>query len=308
MGARIENAVSTSPGLLPFNNGSIPLAIKAGEECIRSTSIGKDRIGLLINTGIYRDEHIGEPAIASLIQKGMDLNPLFNDKGATFSFDLYNGICGPLNALEIISHQIDGRRIEYGLIVTSDRNPYIKYSEGYEFIPKGGAILLGPSLNGQGFIQFRSYTYPEFRNYFNSGLRFKDWGKSKNGKNKRHILTIEKDREYLDSCIECGKNGIRRFLDSIDLHETEVDLIISTNYPPGLVEGIKRSGILPEEIFSNQPAGIERVHTASIPMVLEKAIKDKKFQSAKNVIFLSIGAGITVQLAHYRGDKEVCYN
>ena len=58
---------------------------------------------MLINAGIYREDSMGEPALAALIQEDIGANlgqPPIGGHG-TFSFDLLNGTCGVITAIQI---------------------------------------------------------------------------------------------------------------------------------------------------------------------------------------------------------------
>ncbi len=60
---------------------------------------------MLINAGIYREDNMGEPALAALIQEDIGANlgqPPIGGHG-TFSFDLINGTCGVISAIQLQS-------------------------------------------------------------------------------------------------------------------------------------------------------------------------------------------------------------
>ena len=56
------------------NQGSVELTVKAAKQCIASAGISMEDIGILINLGIYKEDNVGEPAMAALIQKQLRLN------------------------------------------------------------------------------------------------------------------------------------------------------------------------------------------------------------------------------------------
>ena len=73
---------------------------------------------MLINAGIYRDRNMAEPALAALIQADIGAHPEdpHPDSHGTFSFDVANGVCGVLTALQIAdgflrSHAIQRARL-----------------------------------------------------------------------------------------------------------------------------------------------------------------------------------------------------
>ena len=98
---------------------------------------------LLINTGIYRDKNLAEPALAALIQHDIGANPEdpHDDAHGTFSFDISNGTCGVLTALQIIDGFLRSHTINCALVVASDANPGRGMSEHFPFSPVGAALL-----------------------------------------------------------------------------------------------------------------------------------------------------------------------
>ena len=70
MGATIEAARTSRPRLRFGGTGAIKLADDAAQACLAAAGRGADEIDFLINAGVYRDNNIGEPAVASIIQEG----------------------------------------------------------------------------------------------------------------------------------------------------------------------------------------------------------------------------------------------
>ena len=80
---------------------------------------------MLINTGIYREDSMGEPALAALVQEDIGANrgqPPIGGHG-TFSFDLINGTCGVISAIGFEAGLLRSGVIRLGAIVTSDVDP-----------------------------------------------------------------------------------------------------------------------------------------------------------------------------------------
>ena len=102
-----------------------------------------DDVDLLVNAGIYRDKNLGEPALAALIQEDIGANPEdpHDDTHGTFSFDITNGTCGVLSALQIVDGFLRSRAIHCALVVASDADPGHGMSEHFPFSPVGAALL-----------------------------------------------------------------------------------------------------------------------------------------------------------------------
>ena len=127
MGARIE-AVSalTSRGLR--KPSARRLADAAARTCLAHAGREPGEIDMLINTGIYREDNMGEPALAAIVQEDIGANlgqPPIGGHG-TFSFDLLNGTCGVISAIQLQAGMLRSGLIRLGAIVTSDVHPDLK--------------------------------------------------------------------------------------------------------------------------------------------------------------------------------------
>ena len=124
MGARIEAASAlTGHGLR--RPTARRLADAAARACLAARGKGAGDVDMLINAGIYREDNMGEPALAALIQEDIGANlgqPPAGGRG-TFSFDLINGTCGVISAIQLESGLLRSGVIRLGAIVTSDVDP-----------------------------------------------------------------------------------------------------------------------------------------------------------------------------------------
>src|SRR5271166_5548979 len=124
-------------------HSALHLAVAAAKTCLQRAGREPDDVDLLINTGIYRDKNLAEPALAALIQEDIGANPEdpHDDAHGTFSFDISNGTCGVLTALQIVDGFLRSHTINCALVVASDANPGRGMSEHFPFSPVGAALL-----------------------------------------------------------------------------------------------------------------------------------------------------------------------
>jgi len=304
MGARIESVHFVRSGTGLLRKGSIKLATLAALGCLKKAEMAPCEVDLLINTGIYRDENIGEPAIASLFQQGIKANPGVNDDGhATFSFDLANGGCGILNAINIVHNLMESDAINVGLVVASDADP--GPSEGYGYAPAGAAVLLEPGSNEEGFIAFRTDTYPKYENMFESRVVFMgDKGRSKG----RNIMRIMEKKAYMARCVDCAQRSVEDFVEKMGLDLKTIDLVIPSQSPIGFPKKFRvRMGLRRSRVIDVSEEHGE-LHTAGPAAALAQTIDDGQFARAERVLFVTVGAGITVSLALYHKEREVEIN
>ncbi|TQK50764.1 3-oxoacyl-[acyl-carrier-protein] synthase-3 [Streptomyces sp. SLBN-118] len=152
--------VITSAALAPTDGSgsSIGHAAAAGVLCLGHAGITAADVDVLINVGVYRDSNIVEPSVAALIQKriGIHLDYLRSaDKRAAFSFDLMNGACGLLNAVQAADALLSTGSARRVLVVSSDTHPSMDPSRAgtdtFPYASTGAALLLEHTTDARGF-------------------------------------------------------------------------------------------------------------------------------------------------------------
>ena len=116
-------------------HSALHLAVTAATDCLRRAGCDAHELDLVVNAGIYRDRNLGEPALAALIQDDIGANPEDPHTGGhgTFSFDIANGACGVLTALQIVDGFLRTHSIQRALVVASDADPGHGMSEHFPF-------------------------------------------------------------------------------------------------------------------------------------------------------------------------------
>src|SRR5690242_13422024 len=113
MGTCIESVVTTSSSSGLFRSGSLHLAEAAARACLERATRRPDELDLLVNTGVYKEKNMAEPALAAIIQEDIHANPGHPPRHGhhgTFSFDVANGGCGCLTATHLADSFLrDGR-------------------------------------------------------------------------------------------------------------------------------------------------------------------------------------------------------
>ncbi|OJF84535.1 hypothetical protein NS14008_21160 [Nocardia seriolae] len=129
------------------------LAARAGKQALAAAEISPDRVGLVINAGVFRDSNIAEPAVAALIQKRLEVGLEYSTgRVPAFSFDLLNGGTGVVHALMTAQCFTGLGDVEYALIVAGDTHPTTERGrEDFPYTASGAAILLHASGGAGGF-------------------------------------------------------------------------------------------------------------------------------------------------------------
>lgn len=299
MGAVIKMVTTFPAPGHSSRKGALWLARKAAVNCLKESVTDPRDIDLVIYTGIYRDDHIGEPSIASLLQKGIGANLYLNPLDQrTFSFDLNAGACGMVKAMELAEGFMSSGQSKRALLIAADSEPVRGLSENYNFKAAASAIIMESTDNERlGLKEFHSYSYPEYKDSFKSFIL---WKNKKGRIRQRNILVVEEEVSYLQECVDCSIDSITQFLDIENLTLNEIDLIITSQSPVGfskkLSDGLGLDGKV-QEVSGTRNL---EYHTAGPGYSLREAWENNSFNSSGNILFLTVGAGISTALALYR--------
>lgn len=296
MGARIESVATSRSRAGPFGRGALHLSDDAARRCIERSGHHPDDIDLLVNAGLYKDRNMAEPALASIIQEDIGANPGHPprlDHHGTFSFDVMNGGCGAVSAAHLVDVFVRTGAAHLGLIVAGDADPAPGTSRAFPFPPVGGAILLSHVEADEGFARFAFRTYPEHADLFEVRLC---WEPSI----RHNVLEVREDPRFALRCVECAAEATTAFLSAVGLRTEDVDLAIASQYPPSFPVDLARGIGLPSDRVPTVRPELASAHTAGPIAALESAIESGRFARARNVLFVTAGAGVTVAIALYR--------
>ena len=97
-----------------WDTGTQPseFAAAAGEAALSASSVGKEDLGIILNTSVCRD--FLEPSTASIVHGLMDLDP------TTINFDIGNACLGFVNGMNVVASMIERGEIEHGLVVDAE--------------------------------------------------------------------------------------------------------------------------------------------------------------------------------------------
>jgi 3-oxoacyl-[acyl-carrier-protein] synthase-3 len=300
--ACIESVATAASRRRLLSRGALRLADDALAQCLDQAGRKAAELDLLVNAGLYREKNLAEPALAAMIQEDVGANPGHPPREhahGTFSFDVANGGCGVVTAFELVDGLIGSRTVELGAVVASDSNP--GSVEHFPFPAAGGAVLLRPGESGTGFLAFDSETFPEFSASFESALV---WRASHHvlplSAGGQNVLEITCRDEYAARAVDCAETVLGRFLDTRRLVPGDVDLLVASTFPRTFAADIARRLGLPAGCVALPDEPFEGAHTAGVIASLEPAFRSGRLSRARHVLFVTVGAGITVATALYR--------
>lgn len=301
--AAIIESVATSVSDNPlWHKGALRLADYALTESLQRADRKASDIGLLINAGVYREKNLGEPALASMIQEDVGANPERDPDASphgTFSFDVSNGGCGVLTAVELVDGFLASKTIELGAVVASDSDP--GGTPYFPFPSVGGALLLRPGTADTGFMKFSFETFPHLADRLQSHIV---WHPREHHvpftAEGRNVLEIVESEDFAVRALDCAEELLQHFFDTNGLRPEDVDLLIASAYPPTFAMDLGRAIGLPENRIAIPDDDLRGAHTAGVIAALESSIRSGRFAAARNVLFVAVGAGMTVAAALYR--------
>ena len=303
MGTRIEAACA-----LASHGRRKPTARRLADEATRSCLALAGRaaadVDMLINTGVYREDNMGEPALAALIQEDIGANlgqPPTGGHG-TFSFDLAGGTCGVLSAIQLEAGLLQSGVIRLGAIAASDVYPDLDGPGLAGFQPAGGAMLLSWDDSIAGFTSFHMQTFPEYADLLVSGLAWQQRrrGGAPRGAAGRSQLVIDQKPGYHARLADCAEEATRRFLHGAGLGIGDIDLLVPAPAAADFLDSLRvRLGIAGDHVaFTAED--LAGAYTTGPIAALQAAIKSGRLGEARTVLMLAAGAGITVTLALYQ--------
>ncbi|HEX7669590.1 MAG TPA: 3-oxoacyl-[acyl-carrier-protein] synthase III C-terminal domain-containing protein [Polyangiaceae bacterium] len=301
--AAIIEAVAISVSRRPFwPKGALRLADDVVTECLERAHRRPPDLDILINAGVYREKNLAEPALASMIQEDVGANPGHPPKEGshgTFSFDVSNGGCGVLTALELVDGFAASKTIALGAVVASDSDP--GHVAGFPFPNAGGAVLLRAGAAGEGFLSFDSCTFPEFFGCFESVIawhpaehpgRFSAAGEN--------VLEITCRDDYGVRAVECAGSAAGRFMAAHGLRAADIDLLVGSAFPADFLHELGRRLEVPASRIAVPDERFLEAHTAGVVASFDAGVRSGRLFAARNVLIVTVGAGITVATALYR--------
>ncbi|HJT96072.1 MAG TPA: 3-oxoacyl-[acyl-carrier-protein] synthase III C-terminal domain-containing protein [Mycobacterium sp.] len=288
MGTVVDRLVVRESGWR-HRHSALHLAVAAAKACLHRAGRAPSDVDLLINAGIYRDRNIGEPALAALIQQDIGANPEdpHDNAHGTFSFDIANGTCGVLTALQIADGFLRSHAIERALIVAGDADPGRRMSEHFPFAPVGAALLCHWSDDGYGLGHVQWENLPDEGASFSATVGLED---------TRNMLRFAESGSADAQFAAAGARVARACLDEASLALSDVDVIAAAPARRGYREALAAHLGIPVERIA--VAADEKAHTASLVAALERAVSQAPLDA--RVLIVAAGAGITAGAALYR--------
>ena len=289
MGTTIEAVALATGG--PRHASARRLTDRAARSCLDEMGVSARDVDVLINAGLYRDRNLGEPALAALIQEDVGINPDDPHPGGhgSFSFDVANGACGVLTALQIADRFLRAGTIERALLVTGDADPGHHLAPGFPFRPAGGAVSCTSEPGDRGVADITWGTFPD------GGAAWRATVGTTTGRNR---LQVEIDDAFYERAGAAAAKVAVEILDAGGVPASELSVVVAAPSHLDFVRAFsEHSGIDAERVVTAVSSGW---HTVSFVSALERAHTDGLLNHNGTALFVCGGAGITAGACLYR--------
>jgi 3-oxoacyl-[acyl-carrier-protein] synthase III len=290
---RIES-VGTAGGTTEPESG-VALAHAAIDRCLRGSSYGKDDVELLIHTGVYRDDFVGEPAVAAMIAGRAKLNEAGASAAGkkTFALDLLNGAVGFLNACCIGAGMIQAGDYRAVMVAASEieNNARIPGAVRRGIAEVGSAVILDRAPDGAvGFGTSIFMTFPQYADALTS------WVVNDDG---RPILHVQRRSDLEDVYLECVSSTVEELLRQEALRMADVAAILSPSVSVGF--GARLAGALNVERDKVLDAATDEgdLFSSAIAYAFARAGTRPRARRGDVALMIGVGSGIQVGAVLY---------
>ncbi|MBB3752725.1 3-oxoacyl-[acyl-carrier-protein] synthase-3 [Mycolicibacterium sp. BK634] len=288
MGTVIDRVALAKSGWR-HRHSALHLAVTTAQDCLRAAARQAHDVDILINAGIYRDRNLGEPALAALIQDDIGANPEDPHEGThgTFSFDVANGTCGVLTALQIADGFFRSRAIDCAMVVAGDADPGHGMSEHFPFSPTGAALLCSWTDGDGGLDHVQWTNTPDDGETFSATVGLVDHDNV-----LRFRESPARDERFATAAAEAATRCLQASALSID----DIDAIVAAPARPSFRLSLADNlGVPPDRVVV---ARDENMHTASLAAAFAQA--SGQLHEGTTALLVAAGAGITAGAALYR--------
>jgi 3-oxoacyl-[acyl-carrier-protein] synthase III len=290
---RIEG-VGTAPDGQSAPRRVVDLAVQAATACLDHGGLDRAELGLMIYSGVYRDDFISEPAIAALVAGELGVNDDIEspDGRKTIAFDVLNGAVGFLNACQVGVQMIGAGKAEHAMVVASEIEN--NTTEGdhplYGLSETGSAVILGRAGGTDGFGRFVFHHHPEFDEALTTYFQHRD-GQS--------WLQIDRDPNLTAHYLDCIPAAVEELLKLEELDPSEIAAV----FPPHPCSADRTELAarlrIPSSRFVDLPADTD-LFSSSLVYGLQHAWRHKLVRSGDIGLIVSVGSGVQVGCATYR--------
>jgi 3-oxoacyl-[acyl-carrier-protein] synthase III len=291
---RIESVESLPAGC----NGArdaVSMLATAAELCLRRSRYACRDIELIINAGVYRNDFLCEPAVASIVAGRLLTD---DDRGTspgpqTLAFDLTSGSLGVLEACWAASNMIASSNFRTAMVMAAEvelnGNSSPEQRLGIEETASA-MILEASTADGPGFGCFHFQSFTRHLHKFAAHSAVVD-GKT--------VLSVERGAAYESSCLDCLDECTAQILERERLARSDIAVVLPPLISPAFVSRLADILQLPPSRMIYPPAGRRDLYTSSLAYALTQLREQNCVRSRDVGLILAVGSGIQAGCATY---------
>jgi amino acid adenylation domain-containing protein len=275
---------------------ALDMAAAAAEGCLARVPVNRQDIGLVIYGGVYRDEFLFEPAMATLLTGRLNINATVAavaEDRRSLVFDVFNGGVGFLQSLFTAIHLLEPGPGGLALVATAEveNNAALAGRERVGLEEAGSALLLANApASRTGFGNFVFRTFPEHLDAYTT-----------EGQWRGAEVAVEKQVHagYARALAACIAETLPLLLEKEGLSAGDVNLFFPPQLPGDFHDRLAAAtGLAAEKLV--QVPGLEKdLFTSSIPFALDYAERSGLVRPGDVGVLIGAGSGIQVGCAVY---------
>jgi 3-oxoacyl-[acyl-carrier-protein] synthase-3 len=267
---------------------SSDLALIAAQRAMEAAGVTAEEIGLVICATVTPDMMF--PATACLVQDRLGA------KHAA-AFDLSAGCSGFLYGLSCAVPMIETGMHKYVLVIGvetlsrimdfEDRSTCVLFGDG------AGAVVLGPTTEGRGFLSFELGADGSGGN-----LLKQEAGGSRNPATqetvlaRKHFISMA-GNEVFKFAVRILGTASEAALKKAGLDKEDIDFLIPHQANTRIIDSaIKRLNLSEDKVYINLDR-YGNMSSASIPVALDEAVRAGKIKENDTLVLVGFGAGLT---------------
>jgi len=287
---RIESAGTSLPAWWQWRKGSVAHAVTAGRRGLAASCHRPADVGVLVSAGVYRDGHVAEPAIAAYIQHRLGINIEFRGR-PTLSFDLLNGGCGMLNAVQVVGAMVQSGQADAGMVVAGEANSDRRPDPASSVARSGAALVLDLSpCGGSGFGAFEFRTHEEDADLFTAVVSLAE---------PRGRLLIRRQARLEEAWLAHATEAVDEVLAKECLTRDRIDLVVPAQISAGFLSQLPAAIGFPVDKVADFTASLPDTGSTSVFLSWDRLCRQRPPAAGTRVLFLVFGSGLTVGAAIY---------
>jgi 3-oxoacyl-[acyl-carrier-protein] synthase III len=289
-----------SVGLLPAGSDAtgdtVSMLAAAARECLLRSRYQRRDIELIINAGVYRNDFLCEPAVATLVAGRLQSDDPGNGSAdaGTLAFDVTCGSLGVLQACFVAANMIASGQFRTAMVMSAEieLNRSLCPTKRLGLEETGAALILDSSVNdGPGFVSFH------FQSFTRNIHQFVSHSAVVGGTTE---LSFERDAAFEARCLECIDECVDSFLKRERLNRSDIAVVLPPLTSAPFVSRLADILEVPGERMVFPPAGSKDLYTASLPVALHALREQHRVRTGDIGLVIGVGSGIQVGCATYR--------